>query len=575
MRFTGLALFAALFLLSVPIIFAETFSQNADVYVEAYGTANLRSGPSTDFAVVYEIAVGTEYRVLKQHALVPWLLLEVPGIPTGAGWVFSDLVQLKRGSLSTVPYESEFFELPLLAPGPTAVVTLTSSPENLPTATLTPAAEVTARLLGRSNMRYGPGIDYPVLITLDGGTSLPVLARHSTFPWYKVATPNGEGWVFADNVEIQGNIYTVEVISSLAIPYPTPTATPDTVVVSASPLGDFGSTETTLANTLGLQIDQYLLSQGLAPRTDREASVFVMDLQTGEHFTLNGGVAYSGTSINKISILVGYFLHKNDPIKEEDAMLMANTMICSENITTNQMLASIGDGDVGVGGERVSQMMQDLGLGNTFVRSSFDTGIPDPTPVPFAMPITQADQTRTQPDPYNQITVEEIGWLLGGMYQCAADGTGPLIDRFGTQLNQQECQQMLRVMRANKIGALIEAGVGAEALIAHKHGWVNNTHGDAGIVFGPEKNYVIAMIYHERTSWLNYEQSFPVLEEISRTVWNYFNPSAAIPSTTPKDVPETCNIFAEPVIPDLLGGDITLPIPQPQNQPTGEPPKFG
>lgn len=192
MRFTGLALFAALFLLSVPIIFAETFSQNADVYVEAYGTANLRSGPSTDFAVVYEIAVGTEYRVLKQHALVPWLLLEVPGIPTGAGWVFSDLVQLKRGSLSTVPYESEFFELPLLAPGPTAVVTLTSSPENLPTATLTPTAEVTARLLGRSNMRYGPGIDYPVLITLDGGTSLPVLARHSTFPWYKVATPNGE-----------------------------------------------------------------------------------------------------------------------------------------------------------------------------------------------------------------------------------------------------------------------------------------------------------------------------------------------------------------------------------------------
>ncbi len=569
MRFTGLLLFAGLLLLFVPVIFADSFSQTSEVYVEAYGTANLRSGPSTDFAVIYEITAGTEYRVLKQHALVPWLLLEVPGIPTGAGWVFVDLVQVKRGSLSALPYESAFDELSGQAAAPATV-------ENPVTATATatpPAAEVTARLLGRSNVRFGPGIDYPVLITLDEASVLPVLARHSTFPWYKVRTDNGEGWVFADNVEVQGNIYAVELVTSMTIPYPTPTATPDTVVVNSSPLGDFGSEATSLANTLGLQIDQYLLSNAVMPRTDREASIFVMDLQTKEHFTLNGGVAYSGTSINKIPILVGYFLYKSDPIEEEDAMLMANTMICSENITTNQMLAAIGGGDIGIGGERVTQMMQDLGLVNTFVLSSFDTGIPNPTPLPFAMPITQADQQRTQPDPYNQMTIEEIGWLLGGMYQCAVDGTGPLIDRFGEQLNQRECQQMVRVMRANKIGALIEAGVGPNALIAHKHGWVSNTHGDAGIVFGPEKNYVIAMIYHERTTWLNYEQSFPVLEEISRLAWNYFNPGAAVASTSPQDVPETCNIFAEPVIPDLLGGNLSLPVPQPQSTP--EPQKFG
>lgn len=574
MRVTGLLLFAGLLLLFVPVIFADSFSQTSEVYVEAYGTANLRSGPSTDFAVIYEITAGTEYRVLKQHALVPWLLLEVPGIPTGAGWVFVDLVQVKRGSLSALPYESAFDELPSTAPATVEnpVTATITAPLAVPTAT-PPAAEVTARLLGRSNVRFGPGIDYPVLVTLDEASVLPVLARHSTFPWYKVRTDNGDGWVFADNVEIQGNIYAVELVTSMTIPYPTPTATPDTVVVNSSPLGNFGSAETSLANTLGLQIDQYLLSNAVMPRTDREASVFVMDLQTKEHFTLNGGVAYSGTSINKIPILVGYFLYKNDPIEEEDAMLMANTMICSENITTNQMLAAIGGGDIGIGGERVTQMMQDLGLVNTFVLSSFDTGIPNPTPLPFAMPMTQADQQRTQPDPYNQMTIEEIGWLLGGMYQCAVDGTGPLVDRFGEQINQRECQQMLRVMRANKIGALIEAGVGSNALIAHKHGWVSNTHGDAGIVFGPEKNYVIAMIYHERTTWLNYEQSFPVLEEISRLAWNYFNPGAAVTSTSPQDVPETCNIFAEPVIPDLLGGNLSLPVPQPQSTP--EPQKFG
>ncbi len=588
MRFSGFLFLVGLFLLVVPGVFA--IRQDTGVYVEAFGTANLRSGPSTDFSPIYEIAVGTEYKVLKQHSLVPWLLIEVPNIPTGAGWVFKDLVQVKRGDLNSVPLETEFTELPTTsatatlpsAVYPTAiqvtavqsVVPATVEPIQ-PTQTATIAPQVSAKLLGRSNVRYGPGIDYPVLMTLDENTVLPVTGRHTTFPWYRVDTANGVGWVFGENVEIQGNIYAVEAISTTNLPYPSPSPTPNTVVVSELPFGNFGSTGTTLANSLGLQIDQYMLSQGLAPRTDREGSVFVMDLQTGEHFTLNGGVAYSGTSINKIPILVAYYLYKNDPIQDEDATLIANTMICSENTTTNQMLAIIGEGNIGLGGERVTQMMQDLGLGNTFVLSSFDTGVPDPTPLPYPMPITQADQTRTQPDPYNQITMDDIGWLLGTMYQCAVDGTGPLLDRFGNLLNQRECQQMLRVMRANKIGALIEAGVGTDALLAHKHGWVNNTHGDAGIVFGPQKNYVIAMIYHERTTWLNYEQSFPVLEEISRMAWNYFNPGYGLGSTRPSEVPATCNIFAEPVIPDMLGGDLSLPVPTIQPPTQATPQKFG
>lgn len=586
MRLTGLLLLVGLFFIIAPVVLAG--HQNTDVYVEAHGTANVRIAPSIEAEVIYEIQAGTEYKVIKQHSLVPWVLIEIPNIPTGAGWVFLELVQVKRGSLSTVPTENEFSELPVISSAPQLTPTTVQptplesvSPvaiTALPTLTATPAADVTARLLGRSNVRYGPGIDYPVLITLDENTLLPVTGYHTSFPWYRVSTDNGTGWVFGENVELQGNIYATEAISTVSIPYPTPSATPNTVMVNESPFGNFGSSSTSLANTLGLQIDGYMLSQGLAPRTDREGSIFVMDLQTGEHFTLNGGVAYSGTSINKIPILVGYFLYKNNPIRNEDATLLANTMICSENITTNEMLSIIGEGNIGVGGERVTQMMKDLGLSNTFVLSSFDIGIPDPTPLPYPMPITQADQTRTQPDPYNQITIEEVGWLLGSMYQCAADGTGPLIDRFGNMLTQRECQQMIRVMRANKIGALIEAGVGTEALLAHKHGWVSNTHGDAGIVFGPEKNYVIAMIYHERTTWLNYEQSFPVLEEISRQTWNYFNPGYAVGNTSPSDVPATCDIFAEPVIPDMLGGDLTIPVPTSTPQPTpnpSTPQKFG
>ncbi|HLA44527.1 MAG TPA: serine hydrolase, partial [Aggregatilineales bacterium] len=342
-----------------------------------------------------------------------------------------------------------------------------------------------------------------------------------------------------------------------------PTATPDTVVVSSSPFGDFGSESSTLARQLGDTLHNYMLSQGLAPRTDREGSVFVMDLFTGEHFTLNGGVAYSGMSIMKIPILVTYFRQRARPLEVTDARLVANTMICSENITTNEMMTIIGDGDILQGGQRITQTMKELGLGNSFVVAPFDTGNPNATPAPVTSVQTNVDQTRTQPDLFNQLTVEEIGWLLGSMYQCAADGTGPLIETFSNEFTQTECRQMLRVMSANHIGRLLEAGTGNDAQIAHKHGWIDDTHGDAGIVFGPENAYVLGMVYHERIDWLDYEKSFPVLEEISRQTWNYFNPNYQIETTFPQDVPATCDIYAEPVIEDMMNGGMIIPTPQP------------
>src|SRR5688500_9184297 len=115
-------------LVMVPITFADTNYQTEnlpEVYAEAHISANLRSGPSTDFAIIKEITNGTEYRVLAQHALVPWLLLEVTDIPTRAGWVYKDLVQIKRGNLAEVRFENAIEELPVVgaaAPAPTTTV---------------------------------------------------------------------------------------------------------------------------------------------------------------------------------------------------------------------------------------------------------------------------------------------------------------------------------------------------------------------------------------------------------------------------------------------------------------------
>jgi uncharacterized protein YraI len=555
-----------------------------EVFVEALGSANVRSGPGQEFAVLGEITAGTEYRVVQQHALVPWLLLEIPALPSGGAWVFKDLVSLKRGDLTTVPFTEAFSELP--PTGGLGIVSSGPSPEQAPasdgsanpasTPTPAPAAPVTnlvtATLTGRSNIRYAPGTDYPTIITLDQGAVLTLLARHSGLPWYQViveGSPTGTGWVNEGVIEIQGDVFSLPVISTTVFDFPTPSATPPTVLVGAAPVqGARSSQAAGLATALGETLHAFMLSRGLAPRTDREGSVFVMDLYSGENFILNGGVAYSGMSINKIPVLVSYFIHKNEPLQTSDAELVANTMICSENTATNQMMTVIGDGDILAGGQRISDYMRQLGLGNTFVVAPFSTGNPDATPAPVSSVQTSVDQQRTQPDLFNQMTVEEIGWLLSSIYQCAAEDSGPLRQTFPQQINQLECQQMIRVMQGNKIGRLIEAGSQPGAAIAHKHGWINNTHGDAGIVFGPEGAYVLAMVYHQRGDWLEYDQSFPVLEEISRQTWNYFNPSYALGAPQQNVVPETCNIYGETVIADMLGGNIPIPTLPPTAAPS-------
>ena len=45
------------------------------------------------------------------------------------------------------------------------------------------------------NVRTGPGVQYTVLVTVVGGTELPVLGIFGDGVWYQVATDGGPGWV--------------------------------------------------------------------------------------------------------------------------------------------------------------------------------------------------------------------------------------------------------------------------------------------------------------------------------------------------------------------------------------------
>jgi len=54
--------------------------------------------------------------------------------------------------------------------------------------------------------------------------------------------------------------------------------------------------------------------------------------------------------------------------------------------------------------------------------------------------------------------------------------------------------------------------------------------------------------------WLNFQESLPVIAEVSRRVYNYFNPQQPQPSIRDGYIPDanSCNYSGDPLVADLM-----------------------
>ena len=68
------------------------------------------------------------------------------------------------------------------------------------------------------NVRTGPGVEYPVLVTVVGGTELPVLAMYGDQVWYQVNTDGGPGWVNVEFTLARGSFTNVPVVRASDLP---------------------------------------------------------------------------------------------------------------------------------------------------------------------------------------------------------------------------------------------------------------------------------------------------------------------------------------------------------------------
>ena len=322
-------------------------------------------------------------------------------------------------------------------------------------------------------------------------------------------------------------------------------------------------------NTLREAIIAYLNSQGIFYDGDTMAvSIYVQDLKTGEEMGILPNVQHSALSTIKVGILISYFRHQITAPNDDEKFNLAAATICSINNSANSLMYSTTNYTSYVEGvQYTTQTMCEAGATNTAIRSSLYNGtkeqleqggynadiyytIAPDTPCP-ASSIGNEIDTSVQPqfDSYNKTTAADMGTLLMQIYDCAIHGSG-LHTIFPDEITQFECQQMMEILNGTRFEHLSELGVPQDVSLYdmyHKVGYGvtfneagTSTIGgtgvvaDVAIISSPNTDYIFTIYISEKDTDndgnANYLRWF-VISDVSRIVWNYFNPDHVLTQT--------------------------------------------
>ncbi len=265
---------------------------------------------------------------------------------------------------------------------------------------------------------------------------------------------------------------------------------------------------------------------------DNLVEIYLQSMETGQrlHFAIDNGalvtpdVAFTAASTIKIPIMISVLRRTAEPTPDEVVNLLERMIVFSENPPADTLMSTYLDETRGP--LVVSEDMEALGMENTFLAGYFYLGAP--VLALFETPANTRTDIYLDPDIYNQTVPSEAGRLLSAIYSCAADGSGLLTETFPGEITQSECQLMIDILLQNKIGLLIEGGLGPEASAGHKHGWVQELDGllhsmsDVAIVFSPGGDYVLCIFIYDPER-LDFDQGNLLITRLSQTVYNFFN----------------------------------------------------
>lgn len=318
-------------------------------------------------------------------------------------------------------------------------------------------------------------------------------------------------------------------------------------------------------DTLREAVLQYLRLNESNPTTglfyngpNSAVSIFVIDLQTGEEMGIQQNILQTASSTIKIGIVANFFRQQTAEPVADYKFLLAAAVICSENSAANTLM----DYPVGAtnfeGIRNVNDTLCQAGAINTKIDTHLYVGevgsselifpgyygsaTPPPCPgasVDFAGAAVDTS-LQTNFDPINYTTAADMGTMLMQIYDCAENGSG-LHTIFPQEITQTECRWMIEILRGTNFARFSELGVPEGTDVAHKVGYAIETFGDAAIVYSPGGDYVFVMYVWETDNdgnGITDIDKWDIIGDVSRIVYNYFNPSQPLPQTRTSPNPQ-------------------------------------
>jgi hypothetical protein len=430
-------------------------------------------------------------------------------------------------------------------------------------ATGTPDATVFAEALNPdANIRNQPNIEGERIAVIQPGEQYPV--RGYYFEWLLIEYDAGYAWVHESVVAITGNKASLPQIDPAAVPAtrpspiaPTATASENIEAVTLTPTIDtppvtFMPTATIDGldfTTLQQEILIYLASRGIvANGPNSVVSVYVQDLETDAAMGINENVLQNAVSTAKIGVIANYFRYIYQPPSSEMEFRLAAVAVCSSNADANVLMESTDLNNPLNGIGRTTDTFCQAGASNTLVNRHFwignagDGAVPNDYYAPAGATLCPTNAQNPADtsvaaviDPLLHTTAADMGIFLNQLYQCVENNAG-LAQIFAEEITQTECQWMMNLLLGTKFYHLMELGVPEGVPIAHKVGYGAEAVGDAGIVFSPGGDYILTVyIWDDRLD--NYDSyalgRWAAIGEISRLVYNFFNPAAPLASIRP------------------------------------------
>jgi beta-lactamase class A len=242
------------------------------------------------------------------------------------------------------------------------------------------------------------------------------------------------------------------------------------------------------------------------------SAVYVENLRTGAGAAWNARARFPAASTVKLAIAVEVLrvLEARPPPGSSFGRLLSLMLVDSDNEAANALLEWLGGTDEG-GAGRVNDTIAALGLGDSQLYGGFLTAS-SRAPIPLTV--------ESQPAFVGKYTT---AWDLARLHRfvhLAAGDRGPLLARLEGSFTGADARYLLYLLAHSSDRGKLDRYLDGEAAVPHKAGWVTEARHDAGIVYGQDAAFVVAVM-----TWTDGEAGKPSDElagRVARAALDHF-----------------------------------------------------